>query len=64
MFTIYGICDWCKKPNQLTKLEYLDGKTNHACENCNDFARMDVRQFNIAEQAQRERLASQNANRL
>ncbi|WP_165311132.1 hypothetical protein [Vibrio ziniensis] len=56
MFTIEGVCDWCKKPSLLlTKHEYVDGKTHSSCKSCNDFARMDVRQFNIAEQAMKER---------
>lgn len=59
MFTIEGVCDWCKKPSLLlTKHEYVDGKTHRSCEHCNAFARMDVRQFNIAEQAMRERQQS------
>ncbi len=55
MFTIEGICDWCKKPNFLIKHEYIDGKAHYSCEKCNELARLDVRQFNIAEQALRER---------
>lgn len=55
MFTIEGICDWCKQPKLLIKHEYIDGKSHHSCKSCNEFARMDVRQFNIAEQAFRDR---------
>lgn len=55
MFTIEGVCDWCKKPSLLTKHEYIDGKSHCACEECNDLATLDVRQFNIAELQQRER---------
>ncbi len=51
MFSIEGVCDWCKKRDLLTKHEYFDGKTYYSCEKCNSFAAMDVRQFNIAEQA-------------
>ena len=55
MFTIEGICDWCKKPSLLTKHEYIDGKCNHSCQECHDLASLDVRQFNIAELQQREK---------
>lgn len=63
MFTIEGICDWCKQPSLLTKHEYIDGKSHYSCAKCNEFARMDVRQFNIAEQALRERRTQQAAFR-
>ncbi|EGQ8120837.1 hypothetical protein DDN79_01355 [Vibrio cholerae] len=55
MFSVEGICDWCKQPKLLTRHEYVDGKAHHSCENCNEFARMDVRQFNLAEMAFREK---------
>ncbi|TFH90939.1 MULTISPECIES: hypothetical protein [Vibrio] len=55
MFTIEGICDWCKKPSMLAKHEYVDGLCHHSCKECNDLATLDVRQFNIAELQQRER---------
>lgn len=55
MFTIEGTCDWCKKPGLLTSHEYIDGLCHHSCKECNDLAKLDVRQFNIAELAQREK---------
>lgn len=58
MFTIEGVCDWCKQPSMLTKHEYVDGKSHCSCAECNDLATLDVRQFNIAELQQRERQAS------
>ncbi len=59
MFTIEGVCDWCKTTSLLTRHEYIDGKAHHSCEKCNELARLDVRQFNLAEQAMRERQYSQ-----
>ncbi len=50
VYEIEGICDWCKKPSFLTRHNYIDGKYHHSCEKCNDLARLDVRQFNLAEQ--------------
>lgn len=58
MFTIEGVCDWCKKPSMLTKHEYVDGKSHCSCIECNDLAKLDVRQFNIAEMQQREQQSS------
>ncbi|KOO05487.1 hypothetical protein [Vibrio nereis] len=55
MFTIEGICDWCKKPSLLTKHEYVDGKCHHSCKECHHLAVIDVRQFNVGELQQRER---------
>ncbi|MCK6265092.1 hypothetical protein KP803_17575 [Vibrio sp. ZSDE26] len=55
MFSTEGTCDWCKKPSVLTQLNYIDGKSNHSCEDCIELATLDVRQFNIAEQRQMER---------
>lgn len=55
MFTIEGTCDWCKRPRMLTRHDYLDGKCHHACQECNDIAKIDVRLFNIGEQQMRER---------
>ncbi|WP_217510413.1 hypothetical protein [Vibrio metschnikovii] len=55
MFTMIGVCDWCKLSNQLTKHEYIDGKAHYSCPNCHDLARMDVRLFNLDEIASRER---------
>lgn len=26
MFSVEGICDWCKQPKLLTRHEYVDGK--------------------------------------
>ncbi|RJX72958.1 hypothetical protein DZ860_07340 [Vibrio sinensis] len=57
MFTIEGLCDWCKKPSLLTKHEYIDGLCHHSCKSCYDLATLDVRQFNIEEIQQRERQA-------
>ena len=57
MYTIEGICDWCKKPSLLTKHEYIDGVCHHSCQTCFDFAALDVRQYNRAELQQRERQA-------
>ncbi|MCG3735037.1 hypothetical protein ACXHQ9_01620 [Vibrio cincinnatiensis] len=59
MFNIEGTCDWCKQSRLLAKHEYIDGKAHYACQNCNDFAQMDVRLFNLAEIAQQERRAAQ-----
>ncbi len=58
MFTIVGVCDWCKKPALVAKHEYIDGKYHHACEKCHEIATLDVRLFNIAELQQRERNAT------
>jgi hypothetical protein len=55
MPTIEGICDWCKRPAFLTKHEYFDGKCHYSCQSCNEVARLDVRQFNLAEQAAQQR---------
>ncbi|MCL9783762.1 hypothetical protein M9194_20260 [Vibrio sp. S4M6] len=55
MFTIEGICDWCKKPSLLTKHDYLDGKSHLSCKECNDLATLDVRQYNLGELERRER---------
>lgn len=49
MFTIQGVCDWCKTPSYLAKHEYIDGKCHHSCKNCNELALADVRHFNLAE---------------
>lgn len=49
MYTTEGVCDWCSKLSFLTKHEYIDGKCNHSCEECNELARFDVRLFNNAE---------------
>lgn len=58
MESSHGTCDWCKQfVDQLVKFEYLDGVSHRACSGCHDFARMDVRQFNIAEQALRDKQA-------
>ncbi|MEH0666094.1 hypothetical protein H4F18_00335 [Vibrio scophthalmi] len=57
MFTIEGVCDWCKKPSLLTKHDYVDGKYHHSCKECFEYATLDVRQFNLAELRQRERLS-------
>lgn len=57
MFTIEGVCDWCKKPSLVKKHDYLDGKCNHACKECNDIATIDVRQFNIGEMEMRTKLS-------
>ncbi|WP_047042566.1 hypothetical protein [Vibrio mexicanus] len=56
MFTIEGTCDWCKKPSLLTRHEYIDGKSHYSCEDCYELATLDVRQFNIDETQERERL--------
>lgn len=57
MFTIEGVCDWCKKPSLVKKHDYLDGKYHHACKECNDIATIDVRQFNIGEMEMRTKLS-------
>ncbi|MGO2323756.1 hypothetical protein [Vibrio casei] len=57
-----GTCDWCKQfvVGELIKLEYIDGISHHACHQCHGFARIDVRQFNIAEQALRDKQSKLN----
>ncbi|WP_086980724.1 hypothetical protein [Vibrio aphrogenes] len=56
MESTHGTCDWCKQfASQLVKFEYLDGVSHHSCPQCHDFARLDVRQFNLAEQALRDK---------
>lgn len=58
MESAHGTCDWCKQfVGQLTKLEYIDGISHNTCPQCHDFARIDVRQFNLAEQALRDKQA-------
>jgi hypothetical protein len=59
MFTIQGVCDWCKQPSYLAKHEYIDGKYHHSCQSCNEHARLDVRQFNLALLADQQRAARQ-----
>lgn len=56
MFKIEGICDWCKQPNLLARHDYIDGKHHLSCKECNAMATLDVRQFNIAEQAMQTQL--------
>ncbi|MGF1742413.1 hypothetical protein L4C34_15275 [Vibrio profundum] len=57
MFTIEGVCDWCKKPSLLKKHDYLDGKSNLSCKQCYELAVLDVRQFNLGELEQIKREA-------
>jgi hypothetical protein len=59
MFTVQGVCDWCKQSSYLAKHEYIDGKYHHACKSCNEHARLDVRQFNLAELAAQQHQPSQ-----
>ncbi|MGC9402096.1 MULTISPECIES: hypothetical protein [Vibrio] len=59
MFSSEGTCDWCKKPSALTKLNYIDGKSNNSCEDCYDLASLDVREFNIAERQHQEQHCAQ-----
>ncbi|MDC0609691.1 hypothetical protein OAP63_03075 [Vibrio sp.] len=47
MFSKHGVCDWCKKRALVTKLNYVDGKSNFACASCSDIAKMDVRLYNL-----------------
>ncbi|MCG7496237.1 hypothetical protein MHO82_05145 [Vibrio sp. Of7-15] len=54
MFSIEGICDWCHQPAMVLQLNYCDGIKHHSCEKCNDYAKQDVRQFNLAEMALRD----------
>ncbi|USD64129.1 hypothetical protein [Vibrio sp. SCSIO 43136] len=54
MYTIEGICDWCKQPGMLTRHQYVDGKSHCSCHHCNDLAKLDVRMFNQAELEQRQ----------
>ncbi|PWI34027.1 hypothetical protein DI392_07450 [Vibrio albus] len=49
MFTTQGVCDWCKKAAQVTRHDYIDGKYHHSCEDCQERAKLDVRQFNLEE---------------
>ncbi len=54
----HGNCDWCKKFSpSLTRLDYCDGLYHQTCPECLELARLDVRQFNLAEQAQRAKQA-------
>ncbi|MFA0439148.1 hypothetical protein BCU66_001130 [Vibrio sp. 10N.286.49.B1] len=55
-FTIEGFCDWCQKPNYVTKHQYIDGKCHFSCDECVNLAAMDVRQFNKAELEYRDSL--------
>ena len=55
MYTIEGVCDWCHKPRQLAKLDYIDGLCHYSCKDCFALATLDVRQFNVDELQQRER---------
>lgn len=52
-------CDWCGQLNFVTQHEYIDGMTHQSCSNCDDIARMDVRQFNRAELESIERSRKQ-----
>jgi len=47
MFRTEGVCDWCKKRAMVTKLSYIDGKSNYACQSCNEIAKMDIRLYNL-----------------
>ncbi|MBD1575699.1 MULTISPECIES: hypothetical protein [Vibrio] len=50
----HGTCDWCKQfTDNLVRLDYVDGISNHSCTGCHDLAKIDVRQFNLAELALR-----------
>jgi hypothetical protein len=60
MFNIEGICDWCKQPNLLTPHLYVDGKKHHSCNKCDYLARLDVKEFNIAEIAAQQSRAALN----
>ncbi|QIL84615.1 hypothetical protein G7083_01005 [Vibrio sp. HDW18] len=51
MYSVIGTCDWCKQAKPLIKHQYLDGKAHYSCASCNELARLDVRQFNLAEMA-------------
>ncbi len=59
MFTIEGICDWCKQRGLLEKHVYVDGKCHYSCKNCHQYALIDVRQFNLDELAARQKSAFQ-----
>ncbi|PMH46895.1 hypothetical protein BCU68_00985 [Vibrio sp. 10N.286.49.B3] len=50
-----GICDWCKQHNYVMRHDYLDGLFHHSCQNCNECATHDVRQFNNEEQEERDK---------
>ncbi len=58
MFSIEGTCDWCKQPALLMRHDYIDGKHHYSCRKCHDYARLDVRQFNLAELASQQRASS------
>jgi hypothetical protein len=60
MFNIEGICDWCKLPNLLKAHLYVDGKKHHSCNKCDYLARLDVKEFNIAEIAAQQSRAALN----
>jgi hypothetical protein len=49
MYSIQSTCDWCNKVSFVKKHEYVDGKYNVACKECDDLATFDVREFNNAE---------------
>ncbi len=56
MFNKQGICDWCGQLRFVTQHKYIDGLSHQSCEECYSFAKIDVKQFNIAELEARERL--------
>jgi hypothetical protein len=62
MFTTYGVCDWCKKHAQVQQLTYVDQKTNCACEECYENAKMDVRLYNLGQASFTAQIASQNTH--
>lgn len=62
MFNIEGVCDWCNKHSLLIRHDYVDGKSHHSCESCNDYATIDVSLFNRDEIAHRNKIAQNHQN--
>ncbi|MDD9176101.1 hypothetical protein ERW51_16300 [Aliivibrio finisterrensis] len=49
MFNLEGHCDWCRKPAMVLQHQYCDGAKYYACSNCNDYAKIDIREYDLAE---------------
>lgn len=59
MKAYFGQCDWCRESRRLSRLEYVDGKHHHSCQECLYLAKIDVNLFNQEELVQRAKLSQQ-----
>jgi GH43 family beta-xylosidase len=63
MFTIEGICDWCKQPALLTTHQYIDGKVCYSCQACYEHACLDVKLYNEEEELLRQSSLTQSPDK-